>query len=227
MLSLVPQAFIHLIAPTLIMTQVGKGAFSCVYKVGADIVAKKYNVGRMLVAGYQDVNTGYGIVTDESCWESFNRESNIYSKLRCSNIEHMFCRYKSHDPATATICIELGHQITGHQWESSYETIVIHFAQALASLHSIGIVHGDIKADNMVRVRDRYTLIDFGCSIDVESSPVFRRNAQCYYRADITALKETLSAMIPKWSNDCSLPVLFYTVYSLYIGMLSKVTRLP
>jgi serine/threonine protein kinase len=209
------------------MTQVGKGAFSCVYKVGTDIVAKKYNVGRMFVARYQDTNTDYGIVTDESCWESFNRESNIYSKLRCSNIEHMFCRYKSHDPSTATLCIELGQQITGHQWESSSETIVIHLAQALASLHSIGIVHGDIKTDNTVRVRDRYTLIDFGCSIDVESSPLFQRNWHCYRRADIRALKEMLSAVIPKWTKDSSLSVLFDTVYSLYIEMRNKVTRLP
>lgn len=206
------------------MTQVGKGAFSTVYQVESDTVAKKYNVGRMLIGKHHD---GYGIVTDESCWESFVRESDIYSNLRLSDIGNMFCRYRSHDPSTATLYIELGQQVDGFQWNSMSSCIVIHLAQALASLHCIGVVHGDIKADNIVRVRDRYTFIDFGCSIQLANMPTVQQDANYFFNVDIRATKDMLSATITRWEKDCSLRILFDTVYSLYFDMHSKVTRLP
>lgn len=206
------------------MTQVGKGAFSTVYRTGADTVAKKYNIGQMLLGRHQD---GYGIVTDESCWESFMREVGVYSKLRCSDTEGMFCRYRSHDSATSTIYIELGQQIEKSQWDTMAEPIVIHLAQTLAALHGIGIVHGDIKADNIVHVRDRYTFIDFGCSIQLTESTSLQQNAEYFFKVDIRATKEMLSMAITKWNKDCGLSVLFDTVYSLYFGMHNKVTRLP
>ena len=87
------------------------------------------------------------------------------------------------------------------------QTVARETAEALAFMHSQGIIHCDIKPENILFVsekRDHVKVIDFGCSCYV-GKLLFSYIQSRYYRAPEVVLGMEYSKEIDVWSLGCVL----------------------
>lgn len=81
-------------------------------------------------------------------------------------------------------------------------------AKALSFTHSAGIVHSDIKPENILLHNHKVYLIDFGCSC-YDGEPLYETVQSLYYRAPEVVFSIKYNKSIDVWSFGCLLYELF------------------
>jgi serine/threonine protein kinase len=88
-------------------------------------------------------------------------------------------------------------------WTEEVIRAIKQIAEALADLHAAGLVHGDVKPRNIVRVDSHYKLIDMGAAVHV-GQPVGLKLSTAYTAPEI-ALSLVASPSLDAWSLGVTL----------------------
>jgi serine/threonine protein kinase len=130
----------------------GEGSFGKVYRLGKDKVVKYIH---LYLDGLNDYIEPY-----------------ILSRIDHPNI--MRSDEISFGEGLLKILLDLGTPISSlpeGQIKKDKNNLSIHIKNGLTFLHSQGIVHGDIKPSNILKVGGSYKINDFGLSILLRSDP--------------------------------------------------------
>lgn len=144
----------------------GRGAFG--------VVKKAYDTQRK-----QMVALKYFDAASRSATESFYRERTLLHKLR--NVPHvvnLYDAFKTDDKKYNVLVIQYvpnGLSLENKKFESAHvHQIAVESLKGLKAIHALGIIHGDVKAENILySPHSGSVIIDFGLScftIDTQKS---------------------------------------------------------
>jgi eukaryotic-like serine/threonine-protein kinase len=151
-----------------ILEEVGHGGMAVVYR-GIDINLNREVAVKVLHAH---------LAEDEESRQRFQREAHAVAKLRHDNIIEIY-DYSGIESDESFIVTEFIHGRTLKEFLSRHPIshpeiaamIIVEVCNALAHAHSLGIIHRDVKPENiMIRDDGRVKLTDFGIAqvIDVQ-----------------------------------------------------------
>jgi serine/threonine-protein kinase len=111
--------------------------------------------------------------------ERLVREARLLARVRHPNVVTVYGAERKDDEIGVSMELIKGHTLHdlvrthGAFSASEAATIGIDMSRALAAVHGAGLLHGDIKAQNVMREDGgRVVLMDFGASRDLQQSPL-------------------------------------------------------
>lgn len=79
--------------------------------------------------------------------------------------------------------------IAGKEW-GQVRAIAVEIAQALQHMHSNGVIHGDVKSKNIMRIGHRVKLIDFDASVTIGKDYVGAKYSSAFVPPEMIYFKE-------------------------------------
>lgn len=209
---------------TLLAT-VGAGAFGITYLASEKFLNRRVIIKEHAPAELCERNERTGelqpLLTDEyaQSLRAFHREAEILSRL---NIEGVVRIHRIlHALNTAYIVMEYVDGVSPAEWIPAHSPrevmqLQVQLLQTLSKLHSAGVIHRDIKPDNIIILPSgQPVLIDFGTALsNTTISPLLRTGTSSYSApeqlvdegnvgpwSDLYALARTFLTLLPENKN--------------------------
>ena len=150
-------------------------------------------------------------IKEEGREKQLRRELNLHSRLNHPRILHLEGFFYDRDYTIMVLEwapmwdlyqeIELGKVFR----EEQIRAMTKHVAEALQYCHSLGIIHRDLKAENVfVFAQDQYKLGDLGWAVcEREETPRLAKYGTIDYMAPELVSKQTYSTPIDCWALGC------------------------